>query len=625
MPLAEEVFPLVEGIYVDLHHNPELSNQEFRTARTVAEWLNRCGFEVTSGVGGTGVVGVLRNGDGPTVLLRGDMDALPILERTGLPYASTARATDVDGSDVPVMHACGHDLHTACLVGAADLLSSARNNWQGTLVIVAQPAEETVSGARAMLADGLYSIAPRPDVVLAQHVGPYPAGMVIHREGTMFAAAASYGVRVFGRGGHASRPHATVDPVLVVANIVTRLQGIVAREVDPTDMAVVTVGVLSAGSRSNIIPDEAYFEVDIRAFDLAVHARVEAAVRRVIQAEALAAAAPREPEVTLKARVAPTANDPGNTDQVRAAHRAYFGEPHVVDLLDPRTGSEDCGEFGLPDSEDPIPTVYWLLGGTPHEVWEKAPGDTPYEKLVNVPENHSPFFAPDREPTLRAGVAAMTVAAMSYLGTEEVPATPLAVPGGLTEADAEPAQFAPAAPETGPALAIHLDDTDGGGGTPPIVDDGAPHPVEPAVMTQQADMPELLGDVVEGPAPAGPEPVVPPGPAAPPPPPPSGPAFAAPPPPPPPQGAPLAAPPPSEGPMEGGAQEPPDGPPPFTFDPAGPAPFHGAPPTPSGGQPAFTFDPAAPYPPPPPPAGPPVVPPDDDGPHGPGPNQAYEL
>lgn len=439
--LVDEVFPLVEGLYIDLHHNPELSHAEHRTARAVAEWLSRSGYEVAEGVGGTGVVGVLRNGEGPTVLLRGDMDALPMEEQTGLPYASTARGVDENGDDVPVMHACGHDVHTACLVGAADLLATARDHWRGTLVIAAQPAEETAAGAAAMLEDGLYERFGRPDIALAQHVGPHPAGMIAHRRGVALASCGRMRVRVFGVGGHGAQPHTAVDPVVIAANIVTRLQSVVAREVDPTEMAVVTVGVLKAGSKANIIPDEAYLEINTRAFDDRVGEQVRTAVERVIRAEAAAAGAPREPEIIRDQELGATSNDPESTTAVTAAHRAYFGESHVLDLPEPMSGSEDFGLLALPGDPDPVPCVLWFLGATPHEIWEKAEGDSPFEKLGEVPAPHSPFFAPDRETTLRSGLAALTVGALTYLARPDTPA------GALPPPQAWTADYTPPPPE----------------------------------------------------------------------------------------------------------------------------------------------------------------------------------
>ncbi len=478
MSLVDEVFPPVEGFYVDLHKNPELSHQEHRTASAVAEWLRTSGFEVHTGVGGTGVVGLLRNGDGPTVMLRADMDALPVEEKTGLPYASTARGTDPEGDDVPVMHACGHDVHTACLVGAADLLAQARDRWQGTLMVVAQPAEETIDGALGMLRDGLYTRFGRPDVVLGQHVGPQPAGLVTHRPGVILAAGAVLRVRVHGVGGHASRPHTTVDPVVIAANIVTRLQTVVAREVSPGEMAVATVGVLRAGSKANIIPDEAYLEINTRALNAAVADQLHEAIRRIVKAEAAASGAPREPEVDIVQRAGTTENDPGSTGEVMAAHRAYFGDDYVIEMPEPFTGSEDVGEFGLPGDPRPVPYVYWFIGGTPHDVWQQAPGETPYEKLSGVPSNHSPYFAPDREPTLRAGLASLTVAALTYLGTGTD------APAAATGAQAPLHAPAPPMPPTE--------------GLPGY--DAPPEAAEAPVSTRQADMDALLAMGEPGPA-----------------------------------------------------------------------------------------------------------------------------
>lgn len=425
MRLLDEIFPLVEGFYVDLHKNPELSHAEERTASGVAEWLNRTGYDVHRGIGGTGVVGILRNGPGPTVMLRADMDALPLEEKTGLPYASTARSVDADGVEVPVMHACGHDAHTACLVGTADLLSETREEWAGTVMIVAQPGEETLDGARAMLDDGLFDRFGRPDIVLGQHLGPQPAGLISHRAGIILGASNSYRVRVFGEGGHASQPHTTIDPVLIVANIVSRLQNVVAREISPSEMAVLTVGRIQAGTKANIIPDDAYLEINTRALNENVAAHLEQAIERVVRAEAAASGANREPEIEHFQGSGITHNDPTATTEVAAVHHAYFGDEYVIHLPDPSPATEDFCNFGLPGDPQPIPYVFWFVGATPHDVWEAATGDTPYEKMGNVPSTHSPFFAPAREPTLRAGLAALTVGALTYLGQENPDASPI--------------------------------------------------------------------------------------------------------------------------------------------------------------------------------------------------------
>ncbi|WP_338022784.1 amidohydrolase [Allosalinactinospora lopnorensis] len=556
MRLADEIFPLVEGFYVDLHKNPELSHHEHRTARAVAEWLTRAGFEVETGIGGTGVVGVLRNGAGPTVMLRGDMDALPLQEKTGLPYASTARGTDDEGNEVPVMHACGHDVHTACLVGAADLLAGSRDRWSGTLMIVAQPAEEAIDGAAGMLDAGLYTRYGRPDIALAQHVGPQPAGMVSHRAGVILGATSTLKVRIFGTGGHASQPHTTVDPVVIAASIVSRVQSVVSREISPSEMAVVTVGMLRAGTKANIIPDEAYLEINTRALNEAVSERLHSAIERIIRAEASASGAAREPEIQVVQEAGVTSNEPEATRRIAEAHRAYFGDAYVIDLPEPFTGSEDFGAFGLPGDPDPVPYVYWFVGATPHDVWDAASGRTPYEKLEAVPSTHSPFFAPEREPTLTAGLAALSIGALTYLGRAEdsaaearQPAFMQDTPQGTPVLGPPPESFPPPEGEPFAASEAPVPETDPAAfGTP---DHGAPAPhanADPLSYDQSAgragqaaDMADLLRPDDFQPAPGprpgpeGPEPGTGP-------PPPTGPAFSA----PPPEGPPIAAPPPPE-------------------------------------------------------------------------------
>jgi hippurate hydrolase len=415
------LLPELDVLYQDLHRNPELSGQERRTAAVVADRLGAAGYQVTSGVGGHGVVGVLRNGDGPTVLLRGDMDALPVREDTGLPYASTATGTMADGRAVPVMHACGHDAHTTCLIGAARLLAAARGSWRGTLIVLAQPAEEHLSGASAMLRDGLYARFGRPDVVLGQHVVPLPAGVVGHRAGPMMAAATALEVTIHGRGGHGSRPEHAVDPIVIAAHTVTRLQTIVSREVPSQERAVVTVGMIRAGETSNVIPDRAVLAVSVRSFDNALHRRLLASVRRIVTAEAVAGASPAEPVIVETAGTAVNENDPAATDRVRRAHTAYFGADQVR-AVPPVMGSEDFALYGAAGRElyggDPVPTVFWLIGMVSPAVWADTPGSDDQEKAEHLPNNHSPLFAPDREPTLRTGVAAMVVAALAYLAGE---------------------------------------------------------------------------------------------------------------------------------------------------------------------------------------------------------------
>ena len=292
------LLPELEALYKDIHSHPELSMQETRTARVAADRLRTAGYEVTTGVGKTGVVGLLRNGDGPIVMLRADMDALPVQEASGLPYASTVMASDREGNTVPVAHLCGHDMHVTWLAGAGQLLADARTSWRGTLMAVFQPGEETAEGARAMIDDGLFTRFPKPEVVLGQHVMVGPAGTVAGRTGAITSAADSLQIRLFGRGAHGSMPQASVDPVVMAAATVMRLQTIVSREVAAAEAAVVTVGALQAGTKENVIPDEAIIKLNVRTFDAGVRARVLAAIERIVNAEAEASGAPRKPEIT---------------------------------------------------------------------------------------------------------------------------------------------------------------------------------------------------------------------------------------------------------------------------------------------------------------------------------------
>jgi hippurate hydrolase len=404
-----EIKPELHDRYRDLHAHPELSGHEHRTAEVIARELGALDIEVTDGVGGTGVVGVLRNGDGPTVMLRADFDALPVTEATGLPYASTQTGINEDGSTVGVMHACGHDMHVTCLLGALDLLAGARSEWSGTLVAVFQPAEETGIGAAAMVSDGFFERFPRPEVVLGQHVGPMPSGMVGGHPGPAFAALDSLVVRVFGRGGHGSRPETTVDPIVLAAAIILRLQTVVSREVAASDMSVITVGSVHAGTRDNIIPDEAVLEISIRSYTETVRARVLDAVRRVIRHEALASGADREPEITVMPGMPLLRNDPAATASTNAAFRSWFGTDRVVDP-GAITGSEDFGVFG---DTIGVPYCYWILGGTEPATYLAAVEADRVDE--DIPSNHSPFFAPVIEPTVSTGVSALVVAALNWL------------------------------------------------------------------------------------------------------------------------------------------------------------------------------------------------------------------
>ncbi|MFN3725477.1 MAG: M20 family metallopeptidase [Allosphingosinicella sp.] len=407
----DALLPDLEALYKDLHAHPELSMHETRTAEIAADRLRDAGFEVTTGIGGTGVVGLMRNGDGPTVMLRADMDALPIKEATGLPYASTVTATGPDGVETPVMHACGHDMHVTWLAGAARLFSQARGSWRGTIMAVFQPGEETAEGARAMIDDGLFDRFPKPDVVLGQHVMVGPAGAVAGRSGAITSAADSFKITLFGRGAHGSMPQASVDPVVMAASAVMRLQTIVSREIGATEAVVVTVGALQAGTKANVIPDEAVILLNIRTFDEAVRERVLQSITRIVNSEAEASGAPRPPEVQPLDRYPLVVNDAEAAKRVRTAFEAHFTEERVRHV-GPTSASEDFGSFG---GEWGVPSVFWFVGGTDPDTYEKAKAEG---RLNQIPTNHNPRFAPVLHPTLRTGVETMVAAAMAWLGTD---------------------------------------------------------------------------------------------------------------------------------------------------------------------------------------------------------------
>ncbi|MVO88100.1 amidohydrolase [Streptomyces sp. p1417] len=395
-------------LYQDLHAHPELSFAEHRTAATVARHAASYGYDVTSGVGRTGVVAVLDHGEGPTVLLRADFDALPVTERTGLPYASRTEG---------VMHACGHDLHVTCLLGALKLLADARERWRGRIVAVFQPAEEVGEGARAMIDDGLFDRFGTPDVVLGQHVAPLPTGMVACHAGPAFAATDSLKVVMYGKGAHGSRPETSVDPVVMAAATVMRLQTVVSREVPAGETAVLTVGSLRAGTVDNIIPDEAELRLSIRTYDEDIRARMRAAVERIVRGEALVAGAEREPEFTALDAFPVLVNDEAAVARTMGAVAGVLGDGQVIDP-GPVTGSEDVGLFGTAAK---APVCYWLFGGCDAEVYAAAAAGGTLDR--DVPSNHSPLFAPLAAPAVTTGVTAMTAAALEWLGR----------PGGTAE------------------------------------------------------------------------------------------------------------------------------------------------------------------------------------------------
>src|SRR5438094_6539836 len=401
------LLPDLESVYKDIHSHPELSMQENRTAGIAAHRLHAAGYEVTTGVGKTGVVGVLRNGDGPTIMLRADMDALPVHEATGLPYASNVTA-DQNGKSVPVMHACGQDMHVTWLIGAATLLAKTRNAWRGTLMPLFQPAEETGAGAQAMISDGLFKRFPKPTAILGQHVMIGTSGEIGTRSGVITSAGDSFEIRMFGRGAHGSMPQASIDPVVMAAATVLRLQTIVSRELAPTDAAVVTIGSLQAGTKENVIPDEAVIKLNVRTFDEGVRARVLTAITRIVNAEADASGAPKRPEITPIDRYSLVTNDPDATRRVLDAFRSHFPADRIRQT-DPTSASEDFGTFGV---QWHAPSVFWFIGGTDPDIYSKAKQSG---TIGQLPTNHNPRFAPVLHPTLETGVATLIVASRAWL------------------------------------------------------------------------------------------------------------------------------------------------------------------------------------------------------------------
>lgn len=398
-----------EDLYRDLHRHPELSHREHQTAAAAAQRLREFGYDVHEGVGGTGVVGILRNGDGPAVLLRADMDALPVAEDTGLPYASAVTDADAAGHERPVMHACGHDVHVTCLLGAAALLAGARAQWRGTVVALFQPAEEVGDGARRMVDDGLATLIGRIDVALAQHVLPILAGQVATRSGPVLTTADSMRITVYGRGGHGSMPQSSVDPVVLAAMIVIRLQTVVSREIAPAEAAVLTIGRIEAGTKSNVIGDRAVLELNLRTYNEPTRARMLAAIRRIVTAECQASGSPKEPEFELVDHFPATDNDPTVTARVRAAFDDFFGDRACE--LAPQTASEDFSD--IPRALD-APYSYWGIGGIDPDAYRDA--DSAGRVAEDIPVNHSPRFAPVIQPTLDTGTQALTVAALAWLG-----------------------------------------------------------------------------------------------------------------------------------------------------------------------------------------------------------------
>jgi amidohydrolase len=398
---VQAVYAGAEALYIDLHQHPELSSHENRTAAKLASALRQIGFDVTTGVGGTGVVAVLKNGAGPTVMLRTELDALPVVESTGLPFASTVRTKDDAGVDVGVMHACGHDIHMAALVATAGIMAGSRSTWRGTLVLIGQPAEETLSGAKAMIADGLLTRFPRPDYVLAVHDDSrYAAGVVGYHPGPILTNSDALIVRIYGRGGHGARPETTIDPIVIAARTVLALQTIVSREVSPFDAAVISVGSIHGGTKNNVIPDEVTLQLTVRSFTDPVRRQLLAAIERIVKAEAAAGGATREPTIERPQSAVALVNDSALTQRVSAALVRGLGRDQVRDVS-PEMASEDLSAF--PGAR--IPTMQFRVGAAPAAAVEAASkGGAP------LPSLHNSKFFPDREPTLKAAIAAEVLA-----------------------------------------------------------------------------------------------------------------------------------------------------------------------------------------------------------------------
>ena len=403
----DAVYPHVETLYFDLHRNPELSYHEEKTAAKIADQLRKLGYEVTTGVGGTGVVGVFKNGSGPVVMLRAELDALPVQEKTGLDYASHATTHDDRGVEVPVMHACGHDLHMAIGMGTAELLVQNRDRWRGTFIYVGQPAEERIGGARAMMKDGLFNRFPKPDFVFAVHdTNKLAAGQIGYTSGFSAANSDSVDVTIYGVGGHGARPQSTVDPIVIAARTILAWQTIVARENDPHDPAVITVGSIHGGTKHNIIPDEVQMQLTVRSYKDEVRNHLISAIERIAVAEAEAAGAPKKPVVRVTESVGALYNDPQLTVRIVDRLKRVLGDTNLI-AEEPIMGSDDFAEYRSAG----IPSLMLGLGSAnPREFAEAK------KNGKELPSNHSPYFAPDREPSLKTGIEVEMAAILELMG-----------------------------------------------------------------------------------------------------------------------------------------------------------------------------------------------------------------
>ena len=398
-------------LYQQLHAKPELSFHEKQTAKTLSKELRRLSFKVTEQIGGHGLVAVMKNGDGPTVLLRADMDALPIQEQTGKPYASKVTTTDEDGNTVPVMHACGHDVHMTVFIGTARKLVAEKDQWRGTLVMIGQPAEERGAGARAMLADGLFERFPLPDYNLALHVNAnLPAGTIGYTPGYALASVDSVDIAVHGIGGHGAYPHTTRDPVVLSAQIINSLQTLVSREIAPVEPGVVTVGSIHGGTKHNIIPDRVDLQLTVRAYSEATRQTLLGGIQRIAEGQAQAAGLPQDkwPTVTIKDEATPsTYNDPELVQRLLPSFTHELGAEQVRELP-PVMGGEDFSQYGR--TKHDIPSLLFWLGAVEPEKYAEAQASG-----SALPSLHSPFFAPDADKTIATGVQVMSAAARTLL------------------------------------------------------------------------------------------------------------------------------------------------------------------------------------------------------------------
>lgn len=405
-PRVQAVLPDVEQLYLDLHEHPELSFQETNTSAKLAERMKKLGYEVATGVGKTGVVAVLRNGPGPTVMFRTDMDALPVAEETGLPYASKVRVKDASGAEIPVMHACGHDIHMSAWIGTATLMAQAKDRWHGTLVMIAQPAEEVIKGAHAMLHDGLYTRFPKPDFAVAAHdASDLPVGTIGFTSGYALAGADTVDITIFGKGGHGAMPHTTIDPIVIAAKSVIGFQSIISREKDPREPGVITVGRIAGGTKDNIIPNEAHLGLSVRSFKPEVRKQLLSGIERVVKGEAEAGGSPKPPVFEYPETTTPLYNDPKLASRVVGALRHTLGDNRVLEKP-PLMVSEDFAAY----SQGGVPIFLFHVGAVDPAKYQQA-----MSTGATLPSLHSSTFAPEYKGTLRTAITAEATALMELL------------------------------------------------------------------------------------------------------------------------------------------------------------------------------------------------------------------